>query len=66
MKNKPIPAEFMERLKEFEIASYNLLSAWPIDDGNMGVPDKYPFHLSFDDLCFQITAWREDCTEVKQ
>jgi hypothetical protein len=54
--------EFVEALKRLESAAHELNNKWSdrIDAGLWVPGHKYPFVGSFDEVCHDITLWRQE------
>ena len=53
-------------MQQLENAAFALLHEWPEEDGNTVIPNLYPFKQSFNELCHEITTWREDCQQYEE
>jgi hypothetical protein len=58
--------KFLRNLSEFVEAMDRLVESWEqidADDFDKTWSDKYPFRLSFDELYYEVCAWRDDINE---
>lgn len=59
MKRRPVRGEFLERLRAFHRAAYELDAAWGKLDAedSSALVDYYPFQHSFDEMTSKIDEW---------